>query len=79
MQGVYSKDWHSVLNTGWLKSCVVCVSVYVMLYRLDLRDIRVVCKVGGTIDDSELVDGCVFDQKVGPHTCHSGLSHCRTL
>lgn len=30
---------------------------------LDLRDIRVVCKVGGTIDDSELVDGCVFDQK----------------
>ncbi len=36
----------------------------VMLCRLDLRDIRVVCKVGGTIDDSELVDGCVFDQKV---------------
>jgi T-complex protein 1 subunit delta len=36
---------------------------------LDLRDIRVVCKVGGTIDDSELVDGCVFDQKVGAHTC----------
>jgi chaperonin GroEL (HSP60 family) len=32
--------------------------------RLDLRDIRVVCKVGGTIDDSELVAGCVFDQKV---------------
>ncbi|WIA22924.1 hypothetical protein OEZ85_001296 [Tetradesmus obliquus] len=30
---------------------------------LDLRDIRVVCKVGGTIDDSELVAGCVFDQK----------------
>jgi chaperonin GroEL (HSP60 family) len=33
-------------------------------HRLDLRDIRVVCKVGGTIDDSELVAGCVFDQKV---------------
>lgn len=32
-------------------------------HMLDLRDIRVVCKVGGTIDDSELVDGCVFDQK----------------
>lgn len=30
---------------------------------LDLRDIRVVCKAGGTIDDSELVAGCVFDQK----------------
>uniref|UniRef100_A0A7S0VJK2 T-complex protein 1 subunit delta n=1 Tax=Polytomella parva TaxID=51329 RepID=A0A7S0VJK2_9CHLO len=30
---------------------------------LDLRDIRVVCKSGGTIDDSEMVDGIVFDQK----------------
>lgn len=30
---------------------------------LDLRDIKVVAKVGGTIDDSEMVDGMVFDQK----------------
>jgi len=30
---------------------------------LDLRDIKVVCKVGGTMDNSELVDGMVFDQK----------------
>ena len=30
---------------------------------LDLRDIRVVSKVGGTIDDSELVDGVVLDSK----------------
>ncbi|KAI8469132.1 MAG: chaperonin complex component [Monoraphidium minutum] len=30
---------------------------------LDLRDIKVVSKVGGTIDSSELVDGCVFDCK----------------
>ena len=30
---------------------------------LDLRDIKVVTKVGGTIDDSELVDGMVFAQK----------------
>ncbi|GLC38567.1 T-complex protein 1 subunit delta [Pleodorina starrii] len=30
---------------------------------LDLRDIKVVSKVGGTIDDSEMVDGMVFDQK----------------
>ncbi|EFJ51780.1 chaperonin complex component [Volvox carteri f. nagariensis] len=30
---------------------------------LDLRDIKVVSKVGGTIDDSEMVDGLVFDQK----------------
>lgn len=38
---------------------------HLLVTRLDLRDIRVTCKVGGTIDDSELVDGCVFDQKVG--------------
>eukprot|EP00877_Chromochloris_zofingiensis_P003962 jgi/Chrzof1/13567/Cz08g02120.t1 len=30
---------------------------------LDLRDIKVVTKLGGTVDDSELVDGMVFDQK----------------
>lgn len=30
---------------------------------LDLRDIKVVCKTGGTVDDSELVEGLVFDQK----------------
>lgn len=31
--------------------------------RLDLRDVRVVSKVGGTLDDSELVQGTVFEQK----------------
>ena len=31
--------------------------------RLDLRDIKVLTKGGGTVDDSELVDGLVFDQK----------------
>jgi len=30
---------------------------------LDLRDIRIVPKVGGTIDDSTFVDGMVFNQK----------------
>eukprot|EP00884_Botryococcus_braunii_P008289 jgi/Botrbrau1/17461/Bobra.0054s0049.2 len=30
---------------------------------LDLGDIRVVCKLGGTIDDSRMVDGLVFDHK----------------
>lgn len=30
---------------------------------LDLKDIKVVTRVGGTIDDSELVDGMVFAQK----------------
>jgi T-complex protein 1 subunit delta len=28
-----------------------------------LRDIRVVTKLGGTVDDSEMVEGMVFDQK----------------
>lgn len=32
-------------------------------HMLDLRDIKVVTKVGGTIDDSELVEGMVFAQK----------------
>eukprot|EP00002_Diphylleia_rotans_P019971 TRINITY_DN386_c0_g1_i2.p1 TRINITY_DN386_c0_g1~~TRINITY_DN386_c0_g1_i2.p1 ORF type:complete len:499 (+),score=136.57 TRINITY_DN386_c0_g1_i2:68-1564(+) len=30
---------------------------------VDLRDIRIVKKLGGTIDDTELVDGIVFTQK----------------
>ncbi len=30
---------------------------------LDLKDIKVVTKLGGTVDDSELVNGMVFDHK----------------
>jgi T-complex protein 1 subunit delta len=30
---------------------------------VDLRDIRIVKKGGGTIDDSEMVDGLVFEHK----------------
>jgi T-complex protein 1 subunit delta len=30
---------------------------------VDLRDIKMVCRVGGTVEDTELVDGIVFDQK----------------
>ena len=30
---------------------------------LDLKDIKVVSKLGGTIDDSEMIDGMVFDHK----------------
>lgn len=29
---------------------------------VDLKDIRIVKKVGGTIDDTELVEGIVFDR-----------------
>ena len=31
--------------------------------RLDLNDIKVVTKLGGTVDDSEMVEGMVFDKK----------------
>ena len=34
-----------------------------VLCSLDLRDIKVVTKLGGTVDDSEMVDGMVFDHK----------------
>uniref|UniRef100_A0A061SGC2 T-complex protein 1 subunit delta n=3 Tax=Tetraselmis sp. GSL018 TaxID=582737 RepID=A0A061SGC2_9CHLO len=30
---------------------------------LDLKDVRIVSKLGGTVDDSELIDGMVFDQR----------------
>lgn len=33
------------------------------LCRLDLNDIKIVTKLGGTVDDSEMVDGMVFDKK----------------
>ncbi len=31
---------------------------------VDLRDIRIVKKVGGTIEDTELIDGVVLNQNV---------------
>ena len=31
---------------------------------MDLRDIRIVKKVGGTIEDTELIDGVVLNQNV---------------
>jgi T-complex protein 1 subunit delta len=31
---------------------------------VDLRDIRVIKKLGGTIEDTELINGLVFTQKV---------------
>lgn len=31
---------------------------------VDLRDVRIVKKVGGTIEDTELVDGVVLNQNV---------------
>lgn len=31
---------------------------------IDLNNVRVVCKQGGTIDDSEMIEGLVLDQRV---------------
>ena len=48
---------------------------------MDLRDIKVVNKLGGTVDDSEMVDGMIFDHKPSKVslcwfaiTCGSGCS-----
>ena len=30
---------------------------------MDLRDVKVVTKLGGTVDDSEMIDGMLFDHK----------------
>lgn len=49
---VNSKKW----------SCLCCSSCFVCC-SLDLKDIKVVTKLGGTVDDSEMVDGMVFDHK----------------
>lgn len=38
---------------------------------VDLKDIRIVKKLGGTIDDTELIEGLVFD-KVKPNTSSGG-------
>lgn len=40
---------------------------------VDLKDIRIVKKVGGTIDDTELIEGIVFD-KCKPSTVSGGPS-----
>lgn len=38
---------------------------------VDLKDIKIVKKVGGTIDDTELVEGIVFD-KCKPSSASGG-------
>lgn len=38
----------------------------------DLRDIQIVKKLGGTVQETELIDGVVFDRKVS-HTAPGGV------
>ncbi len=42
---------------------VLSAHQYLCACSLDLKDIKVVTKLGGTVDDSEMVDGMVFDHK----------------
>ena len=35
--------------------------IYPSCCRVDLRDIKIVAKLGGTVDDSSVVEGMVFD------------------
>ena len=64
-----SDKGHQVVQHSW--KWVLCeMFEYAIRYswhglccRLDLKDIKVVCKLGGTIDDSEMVEGTIFDHK----------------
>ena len=35
----------------------------ILLYSIDLNDIKLITKLGGTLEDTKTVDGMVFDQK----------------
>ncbi|KAF5843760.1 chaperonin complex component [Dunaliella salina] len=54
---------YSSLLSPMAVDCVLRVMDPARPNMLDLRDIKVLPKSGGTVDDSELIDGLVFDQK----------------
>ena len=54
---------HAALLAPMAVDCVLKVVDPDRPEAVDLRDVRVVAKLGGTVDDSELVDGLVFDQR----------------
>ena len=43
--------------------------------RVDLRDVKVVTKLGGTVDDSEMVDGMIFDHKPSKVSSYNPVQH----
>lgn len=55
---------HASLLAPIAVDCVLKVTDPARPNSADLRDIRVVTKVGGTIDDTEVVDGLAFTQKI---------------
>jgi T-complex protein 1 subunit delta len=54
---------HSSLLSPIAVDAVLKVIDPLTAINVDLRDIRLVKKVGGTVDDTELIDGLVLDQK----------------
>ena len=53
-----------ILPHGHIKLfCHGVMGICSLVCSLDLRDIKVVTKLGGTVDDSELVEGMIFDHK----------------
>ncbi|KAL6768297.1 CCT4 [Auxenochlorella protothecoides x Auxenochlorella symbiontica] len=54
---------YSSLLSPMAADCILAVSDPARPEATDLRDVRLVTKVGGTIDDSEMVDGLVLDQR----------------
>ncbi|KAF9604753.1 hypothetical protein IFM89_009705 [Coptis chinensis] len=53
----FCANWYS--RSPWTCSLDVCIGVDLV----DLRDVKIVKKLGGTVDDTELVKGLVFDKK----------------
>ena len=54
---------YSSLLAPMAVDCVLKIMETTKSSTVDLRDIKIIKKFGGTIDDSEMIDGLVFDQK----------------
>jgi hypothetical protein len=66
---IQQNGWVEMTTIGWSSMAPMAPLPLLPRCRLDLRDIRVISKQGGTIDDSTLVDGLVFDQKAATVRC----------
>lgn len=56
-----------VINTHSVQMSTICADAVLKVadaekHHLDLKDIQIVSKVGGTLDDTELIDGLCIDQ-----------------
>ena len=60
-------SFFKVINTHSVQMATICADAVQKVAdaeknHLDLKDIQIVSKVGGTLDDTELVDGLCIDQ-----------------